>query len=817
MQLLSRTLMQLLFLALVTLLGITSVCSVHGFQQFSFCEEELRHYRDETEQLFRHAYNHYVELAYPFDEVYPIKCRARTRNFEDPLDHPTNDVLGNFSATLIDSLTTLAVLGDVSAFRSAVRLVERDLQPDFSIDATVQVFETTIRILGGLLSAHLYATDPTKKVYLGSDYDGFLLQRAQRLADRLLPAYSTRTGIPLPRINLAHGLRHVPATLQQENNAAAMACPMLEFTMLSYLTHDDKYRNIARYAFDVVWSLKSKLDLLPMSFSPHDGTPFNKFTGTGASIDSFYEYALKGAILFDDEELWDTWEGSYYALRKHSRNDWFYANIDVDSGQVITPWIDSLSAFFPGLQVLAGDLEDAKMKHLMFLKLWNTYGALPERWEFQPQDLTGESPQELSCVPLPWYPLRPEFIESTYFLYRATKDVFYLKVAWTILEDLKALYKTPCGFAGLQNVVSGERQDRMETFVLSETLKYLYLIFDTHNELHSDSSNTVFSTEAHPLWLRASDLAAYKSCRGFNNSHNDTVPVLSGEDPKESFFVRLLGAFMLSAFPKAQKGLRLLPLNQLSAKNGGQLKPQSSARMCAISPSSSAAFLHSSMLSEFSRLFEIEHRYSETLLRPRRLFHRTQMELNPKFYETWSGWDQAKLHDGMCMCLAAPTTESYEMLFSEALSDLEAPDARSARQVPLGNGTVMHRIELAVLAGVRLRIEVLLPGALDIYGRKIEQSLFESISRENVLDKNMFDVSDTNAAEDQDSSATSMGPLYRATAVDGMMLPFDGVVHLLKLSALNSESVSGGLLGYNRENMLLIGGVPVINLLVDEA
>ncbi|KAM3164021.1 alpha-1,2-Mannosidase [Lachancea thermotolerans] len=808
--------LRLLLLTLATLLGTSGVCAGHRFQQFSFCEEELRYYRDETEQLFRHAYNHYMELAYPFDEVYPIQCRARTRNFEDPLDHPTNDVLGNFSASLVDSLTTLAVLGDVSAFRSAVELVEQDLQPEFSIDSTVQVFETTIRILGGLISAHLYATDPTKKVYLGSDYNGILLQRAQKLADRLLPAYLTQTGIPLPRINLAHGLRGVPAEFQQENNAAAMACPMLEFTMLSYLTHDDKYKNAARYAFDAVWSLRSKIDLLPMSFSPHDGTPYNKFTGTGASIDSFYEYALKGAILFNDEELWNTWEASYYALRKHSRSDWFYANIDVNGGQLVLPWIDSLSAFFPGLQVLAGDLEDARIKHLMFLKLWNTYGALPERWEFQLPDSTDATSREISSVPLPWYPLRPEFVESTYFLYRATQDVFYLKVAWTILEDLKKSYKAPCGFAGLQNVVSGERQDRMETFVLSETLKYLYLIFDTHNELHSDSSNIIFSTEAHPLWLRASDIAAYEARQGLNDSHCDMIASSKEPSKKKSLIARIFSILMPSVCPKTQQRLPILHSGYFSAKNGERLERPSSAPICANTRSSSVDFLRSNMLSEFPRLFEIEYRYNEMLLKPNRLLNRTQMELNPKFYEMWSGWDRAEIYGRMCTCLATATTESYEMVFSKSLSDPKQPEARSIRQVPLGNGTSMHTIELVTLAEVRLRVEMLSPGALDIYGQWIDPSLFKNASRDNGIFENIFDEPGADSVDDQDSDATIVNKFYRATAVDGMMLPHNGVVRLRKSPTFGPDIISDGLLGYNNKRMLLLGGVPVINLVVDE-
>ena len=116
------------------------------------------------------------------------------------------------------------------------------------------------------------------------------------------------------------------------------------------------------------------------------------------------------------------------------------------------------------------------------------------------------------------YPLRPEFFESTYFLYRATKDPFYLNIGVHLLKDLKQRFKSNCGFAGFQNVITGELQDRMETFVLSETLKYLYLLFDEENELHNSASDVIFSTEAHPMWLPQEVRSNYKRNAKFNNS-----------------------------------------------------------------------------------------------------------------------------------------------------------------------------------------------------------------------------------------------------------------------------------------------------------
>ncbi|KAJ1950338.1 hypothetical protein FBU59_000727, partial [Linderina macrospora] len=117
-----------------------------------------------------------------------------------------------------------------------------------------------------------------------------------------------------------------------------------------------------------------------------------------------------------------------------------------------------------------------------------------------------------------FYPLRPEFVESTYFLYRATRDPFYLDVGEMVLRDLNELQRTECGYASMQNVNTHVIEERMESFLLSETLKYLYLLFDDENPLHSADSNYVFTTEGHvllPLSQPSNRSAQYPSKSSF--------------------------------------------------------------------------------------------------------------------------------------------------------------------------------------------------------------------------------------------------------------------------------------------------------------
>ncbi len=109
-----------------------------------------------------------------------------------------NDVAGNFSLTLIDSLDTLIVLNDRAGFEDAIHKVIRWVS--FDVNTKPQIFETNIRVLGGLLSGHLFASRIGQPFHLPW-YHGELLVMAHDLGQRLLPAFSTPTGLPYARVS----------------------------------------------------------------------------------------------------------------------------------------------------------------------------------------------------------------------------------------------------------------------------------------------------------------------------------------------------------------------------------------------------------------------------------------------------------------------------------------------------------------------------------------------------------------------------------------------------------------------------------------
>lgn len=315
-----------------------------------------------------------------------------------------------------------------------------------------------------------------------------LLRLALDLADRLMPAFDTPTGLPYARVNLKKGIEpnEDPSTC-----SAAAGSLLLEFTLLSRLSGDPKFEDAARRAFMAVWERRSALNLIGNTINVMTGHWYAPGqSGIGAGIDSLYEYALKSAVMTDDDGFMDIWDDAYAAVMQHHRSidGYYYRNVHLDLGSPLNNLVDSLSAFWPGLQVLAGDVENAVKSHLFYWKLWEKHSAMPEAFNYV--NKTAE-----------WngYPLRPEAIESTYYLYQATQDDFYLEVGERMLKDLNRRTKTYCGFAVIHDVFSGKREDRMESFMLSETLKYLYLLFDTDNPINKADSGTVFTTEGHRL------------------------------------------------------------------------------------------------------------------------------------------------------------------------------------------------------------------------------------------------------------------------------------------------------------------------------
>lgn len=531
--------------------------------------------------------------AFPEDELKPLSCKPQTRNKDNVADIGLNDVLGNYSVTLVDSLSTLAILasGDngndgkspLKDFQAGVQaLVELygdggERRPcgtkacGFDLDSKVQVFETNIRGVGGLLSAHLFAIgelpirgyepepanedDEIAIDWDGWIYNGQLLRLAYDLASRLLPAFNTPTGLPYPRVNLRHGIPfyrdgqagvcRLDGTSSDpreitETCAAGAGSLILEFTTLSRLTGDDRFETLAKKAFWAVWDRRSGIGLIGNGIDAENGQWTSPpLAGIGAGVDSFFEYAVKSSILLSGlpydpsteadnapEAFLQAWNEAHSAVKHHvlrplSDKHPFYGQADLVTGAPRYSWIDNLSAYYPGLLTLVGEIDEAIESHLLWAALWTRYAALPERWHTQNAFIDPNFRHWAG---------RPEFIESTYYLYQATKDPFYLHVGEMALRDIRRRCWTPCGWADLGDVISGEQRDRMESFFLGETAKYLYLLFEDNHPLNTMDAPVVFTTEGHPMIVpsRLRRTNAFKSSTATKTQHSaEQQPVAS--------------------------------------------------------------------------------------------------------------------------------------------------------------------------------------------------------------------------------------------------------------------------------------------------
>eukprot|EP01136_Pigoraptor_vietnamica_P045920 Opistho-1_new@24500 len=493
-----RRRMALIALAIAVLCALSHVqCAQAG----SVGPQERARLRAQVKEMFDHAFRAYMENAYPADELMPLSCTGRVRGVT-PDRGDIDESLGNFSLTLIDAMDTLAVLGDIDGFHDAIDRVRADVR--FDNDVVVSVFETNIRVVGGLLSAHVLALDlaarstddlniafgPLRRPFT---YDGVsLLRMAEEVASRLLPAFETPTGIPRPRVNLRTGVSRDMAARDRTTCTACAGTILLEFGALSRLTGNATYEAKARRAMRSLWD-KHANGLVGNVIDVVTGQWIRQDSGIGAGIDSYYEYCLKAHMLLHDPHALDAFNRHYEAVMTHLKRGALFVDV-----QMHQPWLlsrnimDSLQAFWPGLQVLHGDVESAIETHRVYAELCRRFGFIPEAFTF-----------DLEAV---WngHPLRPEFAESTYYLYRATGDHYYLEVGRDIVQAMDSRTRVKCGFASVADVLTGRLEDRLDSYVLAENFKYLYLLFadDEHVPIRID--DYIFTTEAHLLPLSLS-------------------------------------------------------------------------------------------------------------------------------------------------------------------------------------------------------------------------------------------------------------------------------------------------------------------------
>jgi mannosidase alpha-like ER degradation enhancer 2 len=184
------------------------------------------------------------------------------------------------------------------------------------------------------------------------------------------------------------------------------------------------------------------------------------------------------------------WGESFAALNAHLAQEvagaLWYGQVDMDTGRRTATEFGALHAFLPAVFVLAGDLGRARRLEDASFRMWQLRGLEPEVIDYTTMAITS-----------PGYPLRPEIIESAWYLRRATGDARYLAMGETFFDALVAHARTATGYTVVTSVETMAQGDLMPSYFLAESLKYLYLIFAPDSAV--DLDHVVFNTEAHPI------------------------------------------------------------------------------------------------------------------------------------------------------------------------------------------------------------------------------------------------------------------------------------------------------------------------------
>ncbi len=434
---------------------------------------------------FLHTWNGYKKYAWGHDDLKPL-----SKSYHDWYAEP-------LLMTPVDALDTMILMGLKNEANSTRAYIATNLSFDKNIE--VQNFEITIRLLGGLLSSYQLTGDRR------------LLHLAEDLGNRLLPVFNSPTGLPYRYVNLETGKVRGNIT-----NPAEAGTLLIEFGTLSKLTHKPFFYYQAKHALVEIYNRRSPIGLVGTWINVETGKWTDTDSHISGAIDSYYEYLLKCAILFNDRDCRRMWENSIAAINRYLRDETkgtmkpelWYGHADMNSGKRTATTYGALDAFFPALLALSGDLNHARLLQESSYKMWMKHGIEPEEINYQTMEVVS-----------PGYPLRPEIVESTYYLYHYADSTsktskvrkvglpplsskkpdpdHYQQMGEMMFRDFVKYCRTDEGYAALKSVVTKEQADSMQSFLFAETFKYFYLLFAPPRTL--DFDKVIFNTEAHPV------------------------------------------------------------------------------------------------------------------------------------------------------------------------------------------------------------------------------------------------------------------------------------------------------------------------------
>lgn len=459
----------------------------------------IKQRRDKIREMMKHAWDNYVMYAWGQNELRPISKRGHSAG-----------IFGKsaIGATIVDGLDTLYLMGLKKEYQKGRDWIAENFNLD-QVNAEVSVFETNIRFIGGLLSCYAMTGDVMFK------------EKADHLAQKLLPAFNTPTGIPNALVNLKTGTSKNYAWASSSSSILAEFGTMhLEFSYISDITGNPVYKEKVQKIRDVLYKMEKPQGLYPNYLNPKTGRWGQHHMSVGALGDSFYEYLLKAWIQSNGEdakarEMYDSAISAIVKklLQTSKGGLKYFAELKYDR---LEAKMDHLACFSGGLIALGAQSLPAEQKKQYMKLAEELVHTCHESYDRTATKLGPESFRFTDGIEAKalkqnekYYIQRPEVLESYYYLWRLTHNQKYRDWGWEAVQALEKYCRVENGYTGLKNVYSIEsaKDDVQQSFLLSETFKYLYLLFSDDEFLPLDK--WVLNTEAHPFPIKNKN-AAFK-------------------------------------------------------------------------------------------------------------------------------------------------------------------------------------------------------------------------------------------------------------------------------------------------------------------
>ncbi|XP_001357617.3 mannosyl-oligosaccharide alpha-1,2-mannosidase IA [Drosophila pseudoobscura] len=439
--------------------------------------------RQKIREMMLHAWRNYHRYAWGSNELCPISRRGCLGGVF--VNH-------NLGASVIEGLDTLHIMGFEDEYKQGRDWIESTFEMD-NVNALLSVFELTARLLGSMLSLYALTGDPLYK------------NKALQIADKILPAFETPTGIPKSIVN--PGSKNAQSS--HFNDISEFGALHMEFSYLSDITGIAVYRERVQGIRKVLGNMTKPNGLYPNLISVRTG----KWISADSAISRFHDSLLKswvqsGKMDAESRQMYtDAILGILQNIVTVTTNGDIYVSDYINGSP--SHRMDHVSCFSGGH--FAYGVSQLLMKH------WEKYAEVGigitetchKSYEQTPTKLGPEVivfPYDAQDQSSPHqknrFMLYPDVVESYFLLWRLTNDERYRSFGWDIVQAMEKYCRTPFGYTGIRNVydMPPESDDLQPSWFLGKTLKYLFLLFSDDDVISLDE--WVLNSAGHPLPIK---------------------------------------------------------------------------------------------------------------------------------------------------------------------------------------------------------------------------------------------------------------------------------------------------------------------------